>query len=80
MVEWLCGGSKWRPARWFSGVAKPVRKIAEASRCAPLRASIGTYAPYTIRHTIETELAARGVPGLDIAALMAHRMTLAAER
>jgi hypothetical protein len=29
---------------------------------------------YTIRHTIGTELAARGVPELEIAALMGHRM------
>ena len=29
---------------------------------------------YTLRHTIGTELAARGVPELEIAALMGHRM------
>ena len=29
---------------------------------------------YTVRHTIGTELAARGVPELEIAALMGHRM------
>ncbi len=54
---------------------KPVRKIAGAFQTMRDAAALGPdVTAYTIRHTIGTELAARGVPELEIAALMGHRM------
>ncbi len=54
---------------------KPVRKIAGAFQSLRDAAGFGRdVTSYTIRHTIATEMAARGVPELEIAAIMGHRM------
>jgi integrase len=54
---------------------KPVRKIAAAFQTVRDAAGFEPdVTAYTIRHTIATELAARSVPELEIAALMGHRM------
>ena len=50
---------------------KPVRKIAGAFQTLRDAAGFGRdVTSYTIRHTIATEMAARGVPELEIAAIM----------
>jgi len=54
---------------------KPVLKIAGAFQTMQDAAVFGQdVTVYTIRHSIATELAARGVPELEIAAIMGHRM------
>ena len=54
---------------------KPVKKIAGAFQTMRDAAGFGPdVTAYTLRHTIATELTARGVPELEIAALMGHRM------
>ncbi len=53
---------------------KPVRKIAGAFQTLRETAGFGPdVTAYTIRHTVATELARRGVPELEIAAVMGHR-------
>ena len=52
-----------------------MRKIAGAFQTLRDSAGFGPdVTSYTIRHTIGTELMARGVPELEIAAIMGHRM------
>ncbi len=52
-----------------------MRKIAGAFQTLRDAAGFGRdVTGYTIRHTIATEMAARGVPELEIAAIMGHRM------
>jgi hypothetical protein len=54
---------------------KPVQKIAGAFQTMRDAAGFGPdVTAYTIRHSIATELAARGVPELDIAAQLGHRL------
>ena len=54
---------------------KPVAKIAGAFQTMRDAAGFGfDVTAYTIRHTVATELMARGVPELEIAAILGHRM------
>ncbi len=54
---------------------RPVAKIAGAFQTLRDTAGFGTdVTAYTVRHTVATELMARGVPELEIAALMGHRV------
>ena len=54
---------------------KPVRKINAVWRNARDRAGLDAEViPYSIRHTMATELAERDVPELELAAFMGHRM------
>ncbi len=54
---------------------KPVRKVNKAWREAREAAGLGAdVVPYTIRHTIATELRARGVPELELAGQLGHAM------
>src|SRR5262249_46664981 len=49
----------------------PAGVITTAARNA---AAIQEIVPYTVRHTIGTEMAARGVPALEIAGFLGHDM------
>ncbi|MFM9937531.1 MAG: tyrosine-type recombinase/integrase, partial [Novosphingobium sp.] len=75
MASWL---RPWIEAAQGPLVAyrgRPVRKIAGAFQTLRDAAGFGPdVTSYTIRHTIATEMAARGVPELEIAAIMGHRM------
>ena len=52
-----------------------MRKIAGAFQTLRDAAGFGPdVTAYTVRHTVATELMARGVPELEIAAVMGHRM------
>lgn len=54
---------------------RPVRKISKTFRTIRAAAGLGyDVVPYTIRHTVATELRARGVPELEIAGLLGHSM------
>jgi len=54
---------------------KPVAKIAGAFQTMRDAAGFGfDVTAYTIRHTVATELMARGVPELEIASILGHRM------
>jgi integrase len=54
---------------------RPVRKIAGAFQTMRDAAGFGAdVTAYTVRHTIATELAARGVPEIEIALVMGHSM------
>jgi integrase len=54
---------------------KPVKKINSAWRKARRAAGLGDdFVPYSIRHTMASELRARGVPELEIAGVMGHHM------
>ena len=54
---------------------KPVKKIASGFRTLRGAAGFGPdVTAYTIRHTVATELMRRGVPELEIAAILGHRM------
>ncbi len=54
---------------------KPVAKVAKTWREARTAAGLDdAVVPYTIRHTIATELRARGVPELELAGLLGHSM------
>jgi integrase len=54
---------------------KPVKKIAGAIQTQRDGAGFGPgVTAYTIRHSIATELAARGVPELETATILGHRM------
>ena len=53
----------------------PVRKIAGAFQTMRDAAGFGVnVTAYTVRHSIATEMAARGVPELEIAAILGHGM------
>jgi integrase len=75
MANWL---RPWIEAATGPLVAfrgKPVRKIAGAFQTLRESAGFGPdVTAYTVRHSIATELAARGVPELEIASVMGHRM------
>ncbi|RZA06327.1 MAG: hypothetical protein EOP02_38425, partial [Proteobacteria bacterium] len=54
---------------------RPVKKLAGAFQTMRDAAGFGSDATaYTVRHTVATELMARGVPELEIATVMGHRM------
>jgi hypothetical protein len=54
---------------------KPVRKINAVWRIARRAAGLDKdFVPYTIRHTMASELRARGVPELEIAGVLGHHM------
>ena len=54
---------------------KPVRKINAVWRTARRVAGLDEdFVPYTIRHTMASELRARGVPELEIAGVLGHHM------
>ena len=54
---------------------KPVRKINAVWRIARREAGLDEdFVPYTIRHTMASELRARGVPLLEIAGVLGHHM------
>jgi integrase len=53
---------------------RPVEKVAKAFRTLREAAGLGDdVMAYTIRHTVATQLMMRGVPELEIAALLGHR-------
>jgi integrase len=55
----------------FNG--KPIRKVAKVWRTARRAAGLPEdFVPYSIRHTMVSELRARGVPELEIAGIMGH--------
>lgn len=52
----------------------PVRKVSKAFRTLREAAGLGDdVTAYTVRHTVATKLMMRGVPELEIAALLGHR-------
>ena len=54
---------------------KPVKKLAGAFQTMRESAGFGKdVTAYTVRHTIATELAVRGVPELEIASVLGHHM------
>ena len=54
---------------------KPVKKINAVWRGARVKAGLGEdVIPYSLRHTVATELAGRGVPELEISAMLGHTM------
>ena len=54
---------------------RPVHKIAKTWRSVRKAAGLDeSVVPYAIRHTIATELRARGVPELEIAGLLGHHL------
>ncbi|NHO53204.1 tyrosine-type recombinase/integrase [Acetobacter estunensis] len=55
--------------------SKPILKINGAWRAARDAAGLSSeIVPYTIRHTMATELITRGVPEIEVASLMGHAM------
>jgi len=54
---------------------KPVLKLNATWRAMRQRAGLGPdVVPYSVRHTIATEMRARGVPELEIAGFLGHSM------
>jgi integrase len=75
MPDWLRPWIEAADGPLVAWRSKPVRKIARAFQTMRATAGFGLdVTAYTVRHTIGTELAARGAPELEIAALMGHRM------
>ena len=75
MADWLRPWIEAAEGHIVQYRGKPVKKIAGAFQSAREAAGFGPdVTAYTIRHTIATELMARGVPELEIATLLGHRM------
>jgi integrase len=76
MPEWLVAWIETAPpGHLVQYRGKPVRKIAKAFRTLRAAAGFGEdVTAYTLRHSVATELARRGVPPLEIAHLLGHRM------
>jgi integrase len=75
MPDWLRPWVEAADGPLVAWRGKPVHKIAGAFQTMRDSAGFGPdVTAYTVRHTIGTELAARRVPELEIAALMGHRM------
>lgn len=65
----------WRGRQLTNGEKKPrpVASIKKAFRTARAEAGLGAdVIPYTIRHTVATELRKRGVPQWEVAAFLGH--------
>ena len=75
MADWLRPWIEAAEGPLVAWRGKPVHKIAGAFQTMRDAAGFGPdVTAYTLRHTIATELTARGVPELEIAALLGHRM------
>jgi integrase len=75
MADWLRPWIERASGPLVAYRGRPVAKIAGAFRTLRESAGFGSdVTAYTVRHTIGTELAARGVPELDIALIMGHRV------
>ncbi len=75
MADWLRPWIEAAGGHIVQYRGKPVKKIAGAFQSAREAAGFGPdVTAYTVRHTIATELMARGVPELEIAALLGHWM------
>src|SRR5690606_15714303 len=69
---WLCEAPTGHIVQYRN---KPVKKLNAAWRNMRRRAGLDDEVnPYSIRHTMATELRARGVPELEIAGMMGHQM------
>ena len=72
LVPWIASAP---PGHLVQFRGKPVLKIAKAFRTVRAAAGFGAdVTAYTLRHSVATELARRGVPPMEIAYLLGHRM------
>jgi len=75
MADWLRPWIAAADGHLVAYRGRPVQKIAGAFQTLRDAAGFGPdVTAYTIRHSVATELMARGVPELDIASIMGHRM------
>ncbi len=75
LPEWLLPWIERSEASIVTYRGKPVQKIAGAFQTLRDAAGFGPdVTAYTLRHTVATELAARGVPEMEIAAVLGHTM------
>ena len=75
MADWLRPWIETAEGHLVQYRGKPVKKIAGAFQSMRDAAGFGPdVTAYTVRHTIATELMARSVPELEIAALLGHSM------
>jgi integrase len=75
MAHWLRPWIEPAEGHLVAYRGKPVQKIAGAFQTVRDAAGFGPdVTSYTVRHTVATELMARGVPELEIAFIMGHRM------
>ncbi len=75
MANWLRSWIEGSAGHLVAYRGRPVAKIAGAFQTLRGAAGFGPdVTSYTIRHTIATEMAARGVPEMEIAGIMGHRM------
>jgi len=73
--DWLLPWIERSEASIVTYRGKPVQKIAGAFQTVRDAAGFGSdVTAYTLRHTVATELAARGVPEMEIAAVLGHTM------
>lgn len=74
MPEWLVPWIEAADGPIVSYRGKPVQKIAGAFQTMRDAAGFGfDVTAYTVRHSVATELMARGVPELEIATILGHR-------
>jgi hypothetical protein len=75
MADWLRPWIETAEGHLVEYRGKPVKKIAGAFQSMRDTAGFGPdVTAYAVRHTIATELMARSVPELEIAALLGHSM------
>lgn len=75
MADWLRPWIEAAQGHLVQYQGKPVKKIAGAFQSMRDAAGFGPdVTAYAVRHTIATELMVRGVPELEIAALLGHSM------
>jgi len=86
LLPWLRDWSSSRYyVQWFDGQTTPMdsikttwrklrpRAAALLKKADPQHGGLGDVVPYTIRHTMATELRRRGVPQWEIAGMLGHR-------
>jgi integrase len=78
LMPWLQGIQNESIVSWRG---KPIKSIKKAFRRTRERAGLDNrVVPYTIRHTMATELRKRGVPAWDVAGMLGHKTEGITER